>query len=84
MAKEAVDADDKLEYDARPKRFKILINSFYGYLGLSTAIFGDVELASKVTAAGRELLLMLIDKSRERGAKVLEGDTDGITVEVGT
>lgn len=83
MAKEAVDADDKLEYDARQKSFKILINSFYGYLGLSTAIFGDVELASKVTAAGRELLGRLIDKFRELGVKVLEADTDGIYVEGG-
>ncbi len=80
LAKEATNEADKIEFDARQKSFKILINSFYGYLGLSTAIFSDVELASEITAMGRDLLQKLIDKFRKEGCVVLEADTDGIYV----
>ncbi len=78
LAREADNAQDKLLFDSRQKSFKILINSFYGYLGLSTAIFSDVELASKITATGRELLQKLIDAFKAEGCSVLEADTDGI------
>ena len=83
LAREAQNPIDRLEFDARQKSFKILINSFYGYLGLSTAIFGDVELASQITAKGRELLGGLIGEFKRLGLKVLEADTDGIYVEGG-
>ena len=83
LAREAQNPIDKLEFDARQKSFKILINSFYGYLGLPTAIFGDVELASQITAKGRELLGGLIEEFKRLGLKVLEADTDGIYVEGG-
>jgi DNA polymerase, archaea type len=58
--------------------FKILINSFYGYLGFSQAHFGDFDAAATVTAKGRELLRAMVDWLRERGASVIEIDTDGI------
>jgi DNA polymerase I len=58
--------------------FKILINSFYGYLGFPQAHFGDFDAAATVTAKGRELLRAMVDWLRERGARVIEIDTDGI------
>ncbi len=78
LARETQDADLKSEYDARQKSFKILINSFYGYLGLSTALFGDSSLASEITRTGRELLSKLVDFFKSIGCVVLEADTDGI------
>ncbi len=78
LAKTSTDADAKNEYDARQNSFKILINSFYGYLGLATARFGDSDLAEEVTAKGREILTSLINKFSELGCKILEADTDGI------
>ena len=78
LARETSDVDLQKEYDARQKSFKILINSFYGYLGLSTAIFGDSTLASEITRTGRELLSKLIEFFRKAGCEVLEADTDGI------
>ncbi len=78
MAREATNHEDKIEFDARQKSFKILINSFYGYLGLSTAIFSDIDLAGEITAMGRELLQKLIDAFKKLGCIVLEADTDGI------
>lgn len=78
LARETEDIDLQKEYDARQKSFKILINSFYGYLGLSTAIFGDSTLASEITRTGRELLSKLIEFFKSAGCEVLEADTDGI------
>jgi len=78
LARQATDKADKIEFDARQKSFKILINSFYGYLGLSTAIFSDIDLAGQITAMGRELLQKLITAFKELGCTILEADTDGI------
>ena len=80
LARQADNPADKREFDARQKSFKILINSFYGYLGLPTAIFSDTDLAGEITAKGRELLQKLIDAFRDLGCTVLEADTDGIYV----
>ena len=68
------------EYQARQSSYKIIINSFYGYLGFSGARFGDGELAAEVTERGRALLQDLIAKFQELGCTVLEADTDGIYV----
>lgn len=68
------------EYEARQQSFKILINSFYGYLGLNGAVFADTGLADEVTRTGRELLTKLMDAFSEAGCEVLEADTDGIYV----
>lgn len=58
--------------------FKILINSFYGYLGFSQGTFNDYSMAGKVTSRGREVLTMMLEFLKSSGAKVIEMDTDGI------
>ena len=58
--------------------FKILINSFYGYLGFAQGNFADFDAAARVTQIGRELLQKMIDWLNARGAQVIEVDTDGI------
>src|SRR5205814_10579539 len=58
--------------------FKILINSFYGYLGFAQGHFADFDAASRVTQIGRDLLQKMIAWLTERGAQVIEVDTDGI------
>ena len=78
LAREATDKDLASEYAARQTSFKILINSFYGYLGFSGARFGDADLAAEVTARGRELLKKLIDFFEKKEFRLLEADTDGI------
>ena len=64
--------------DALQGTFKILINSFYGYLGFAQGNFADFEAAAAVTAKGRELLRGMVDWLRQRGADVIEIYTDGI------
>ena len=78
LARNAPSREERAEAEARQGAFKILINSFYGYLGFSGARFGDGELAAEVTRRGRELLQQLIDEFGRIGCKILEADTDGI------
>jgi DNA polymerase elongation subunit (family B) len=68
----------KAHLDALQGTFKILINSFYGYLGFARGNFADFEAAAAVTAKGRELLRGMVGWLRQRGADVIEIDTDGI------
>jgi DNA polymerase elongation subunit (family B) len=58
--------------------FKILLNSFYGYLGFAQGHFADFDAAARVTQIGRDLLKKMIDWLGTHGAKVIEVDTDGI------
>src|SRR6516164_10204039 len=58
--------------------FKILLNSFYGYLGFAQGHFADFDAAARVTQIGRDLLRKMIEWLNARGAQVIEVDTDGI------
>lgn len=82
-AKESQNIDEKNEFNARQASFKILINSFYGYLGLATARFGDSKLADEITTLGRTLLVGMIENFKAQNCEVLEADTDGIYVSCG-
>src|SRR5882762_9063490 len=64
--------------EAFQNTFKILINSFYGYLGFAQGHFADFDAAARVTQIGRDLLKKMIAWLTERGAQVIEVDTDGI------
>ena len=73
--------DDPLErgtLHALQGTFKILLNSFYGYLGFAQGHFADFDAAEQVTAKGREILKHMVDWLAARGARVIEIDTDGI------
>src|SRR6266568_4996942 len=58
--------------------FKILLNSFYGYLGFAQGHFADFDAAARVTQIGRDLLRKMIEWLNAQGAQVIEVDTDGI------
>jgi DNA polymerase elongation subunit (family B) len=78
LSRTAPTEEERSEAQARQGAFKILINSFYGYLGFSGARFGDGDLAAEVTRRGRELLQRLIDEFAGHGCRLLEADTDGL------
>ena len=65
-------------FHALQNTFKILVNSFYGYLGFAQGHFADFDAAARVTQIGRDLLKKMIDWLNARGAQVIEVDTDGI------
>jgi DNA polymerase elongation subunit (family B) len=72
------DAAKQHHLQALQNTFKILLNSFYGYLGFAQGHFADFDAAARVTQIGRDLLKKMIDWLNEQGAKVIEVDTDGI------
>jgi DNA polymerase I len=77
MAKAKDDAE-RSKLDAMQSSLKILINSFYGYLGFSRGLFNDYEQADRVTKAGQEILRGIITEITTRGGQVVEVDTDGV------
>ncbi len=77
-AKDAGTPAQREEYQALQNSFKILINSFYGYLGFAQGSFNDYSLAQKVTATGRNILTQMKGDLENEGAHILEMDTDGI------
>src|SRR5256886_351119 len=74
----AKDPAEQRHLEAFQNTFKILINSFYGYLGFAQGHFADFDAAARVTQIGRDLLKKMIDWLNKQGAKVIEVDTDGI------
>ena len=66
------------ELDAMQSTFKILINSFYGYLGFAQGRFNDFAVADRITSEGRNLLADMVVQLESLGAQPVEIDTDGI------
>jgi DNA polymerase elongation subunit (family B) len=76
--RDARDEAQRRYFHALQNTFKILINSFYGYLGFAQGNFADFEAAARVTQIGRDLLKKMIEWLKAQGAQVIEVDTDGI------
>jgi DNA polymerase I len=74
----AKDANERSRLDAQQSSLKILINSFYGYLGYSRGMFNDFSQADEVTRNGQMLLRQMIVYIQDAGGKVVEVDTDGV------
>ncbi|MDD3155101.1 MAG: DNA polymerase domain-containing protein [Victivallaceae bacterium] len=74
----AKDPQEKAEALALSNSLKLLINSFYGYLGFAQGCFNDYDLAERVTTRGREILLMMKEFIARSGGLCVEMDTDGI------
>lgn len=65
-------------WDGLQGSFKILINSFYGYLGVPTFHFNDFRAATAITTRGQELVKGIADELERTGSQVIEIDTDGV------
>jgi DNA polymerase elongation subunit (family B) len=74
----AADAVEKSRLDAMQSSLKILINSFYGYLGYARALFNDYGQADEITTTGQAILRSMMAGIRGSGGKVIEVDTDGV------
>src|SRR5437764_4853090 len=72
------DPEKQHHLQALQNTFKILLNSFYGYLGFAQGHFPDFDAAARVTQIGRDLLKKMIEWLNAHGAQVIEVDTDGI------
>lgn len=73
----ATDPRDYAYWDGIQGSFKVLINSFYGYLGANFP-FNDFDAAQRVTEEGRKIAMQLVEELERTGSKVIEVDTDGV------
>src|SRR6266545_6939059 len=78
LARDAADEESRNYFNALQSTFKILINSFYGYLGFQMGHFNDFDAANQVTAKGRDLIQSVIAWLKKNAAQIVEVDTDGI------
>ncbi len=78
LAREAPSETERVLLNALQQTFKILINSFYGYLAFSQGHWNDFEVANRVTSEGRRLVQALVARLGGLGATVIEVDTDGL------
>lgn len=76
--KKTEDTQEKARLDAMQSSLKILINSFYGYLGYNRGLFNDFVQADVVTTTGQSLLRQMIEFIQSQKGTVIEVDTDGI------
>jgi DNA polymerase elongation subunit (family B) len=65
-------------WDGLQGTFKVLINSFFGYLGFGRGRFNDFDAAERVTMEGQRLIQIVVMRLREEGAEPIEVDTDGV------
>ncbi|AMW06548.1 DNA polymerase II [Gemmatimonas phototrophica] len=80
-AKEAAaGSDERFTQEAMSAAMKLVVNSAYGYLAAGDGLtrFADVHAANEVTRRGRETLLLMCRALAERGAQLIEADTDGV------
>ncbi len=76
-AKKAPDGRLASYWDGLQGSYKLLINSFYGYLG-APFYFNDYAAAGKVTEIGQEIVKNIARELEAQGATVIEIDTDGV------
>jgi DNA polymerase elongation subunit (family B) len=77
-AREAEAEREQHYFEALQQVFKVLINSFFGYLGAPLHNFSDPATAAEVTRLGRVTIRNMITLLKAEGAEPVEIDTDGI------
>jgi DNA polymerase elongation subunit (family B) len=76
--REAEDVRERAHLGALQQAFKILINAFYGYLAFSRGHWNDFAAADRVTAEGRRIAGLVVERLASAGARAIELDTDGV------
>lgn len=77
-ARAKVPGPERAYWDGLQSSFKILINSFYGYLGAPSFNFNDYQAATRVTSTGQQLVKQVAEVLEQTGSRVIEIDTDGV------
>jgi DNA polymerase elongation subunit (family B) len=78
LARTATEPEERRHHHAMQQTFKILINSFYGYLAFGNGHFNDFAAADRVTTEGRRIVTLIVDRLTALGATPIEADTDGV------
>lgn len=77
-ARNAATPDEQYYFESLQQVFKVVINSFFGYLGTSIHNFSDPDSASEITRLGRVTIRQMLELLKREGGQPLEVDTDGI------
>lgn len=80
MKKYDIDSPEYRLLDIKQQTLKVLTNSFYGYMGWSSARWYCRECAEATTAWGRHFIKLSAKIASEFGFEVLYGDTDSIFI----
>lgn len=72
---------EQARWEGLQSSLKVLINSFYGYLGYSRGYFNDFDAAEQVTLSGHQIIRRVTDALEEQSAQTIEIDTDGVYFE---
>ncbi len=67
-------------YDQRQYGTKIIMNSFFGYLGYPGSRLYKKVVASSITGMGKHIILKIAEWCEEYGNKVIYGDTDSVYI----
>ncbi len=78
QSRRAGDDAERAMWEGIQGSFKVLINSFYGYLGYGGGLFNDYDAAEQVTLAGQRIVKQIVASLEEHGATPIEVDTDGV------
>ncbi len=70
--------NEQAMWDGLQSSFKVLINSFYGYLGYGAGFLNDYDAAERVTLAGQDIIKRVVDRLQDTGSIPIEVDTDGV------
>jgi DNA polymerase I len=70
--------DERAMWEGLQGSFKVLINSFYGYLGFGAALFNDFDAAERVTLSGHRHIKSIVTSLSASGGTPIEVDTDGV------
>lgn len=87
VKKDMKKADGKIRkaLDMKQLAIKVMANAFYGYFGYQRAKIYSVEIASSVTALGRETIHKTVESMEKGfGYEVVYGDTDSVMIKVPT
>ena len=72
------DTNDRYYNDLQSAQ-KIIINSFYGFMGTTGLNFNSVEHAALVTKYGRKIITESIRWAKKKGFQIVNCDTDSIS-----
>lgn len=81
MKKKYKETGDKF-YDDLQYALKIILNSFYGYMGTPFSRFYRREVAESITAWARERTIMLKRTLEKKGFRIILMDTDSAFVQI--
>lgn len=78
MMKAAKTEDERQLYNFQQYAIKVIMNSFFGYIGCPSSRLYKKEIAGAITTIGRKIIRWTADLLKKQNYNILYGDTDSI------